>query len=341
MRARPSLTSLHRSLGMRLWVGFFGTSWNDELRALIEEYRIGGVVLFRRNVEDARQLRALIESIQAHAISRLERPLFIAVDQEGGMVRRLPFLENPAPRAIAESGQTEGLEALISHTSSLTARTLSQLGITVNLAPVLDLVSDADSHFLGTRSFGDDPVAVSSFGTRWVETHRHHGVHSVAKHFPGLSSAQIDPHYERLTIAWSTPQEMHRDLQPFIAAIGVKVFGIMVSHGIYPQWDPRWPASLSTVVCREWLRTRLGFTGLILSDDLDMGAIAGTFSPREIAAQSTYAGVDCLLLCNDPAHRAQLYEALAHLAETSALFREAHLASTKRIERYVSSLRSQ
>jgi len=324
---------LRNSVGVRFWVGFSGTSWNDELRMLIDDYKIGGLVLFRRNIVDSQQLSDLVSTIQSRALASLGRKLFIAVDQEGGAVRRLSFLENPAPRLLAKNGDTlEERQINVSKASTETAQVLRLHGINVNLAPVLDRVQDETTHFLGSRSFGNDPSEVGLLGSLWIQIHKKHGVYSVAKHFPGLSCALVDPHEHKLSVVWQSPSDMRADLQPFESAIRAGIFGVMVSHGIYPLWDPQWPAPLSTTVCREWLRKRLSFGGLVLSDDLDMKAISDHFPPEIVAERSTIAGVDCLLVCNNFDHFDKLYGSLCRLIESNPSVREAHYESVCRIE---------
>lgn len=324
------------SIGSRFWVGFTGTSWNDEIRSLVEDYQVGGVVLFRRNIVSSEQLFELVNTIQQEALSRLGRKLFIAVDQEGGRVRRLPFLESPSPWTLAhdDGGMLEQRQMNVSRASSETAKTLKLHGINVNLAPVLDLVSDKDTHFLGDRSFGSDPSEVGCLGSLWIQFHKKHGVYSVAKHFPGLSNALLDPHERSLTVLWESPAQMRHDLAPFEFAIRSRVFGIMISHGIYPLWDATWPGTLSTVVCREWLRKRLSFRGLVLSDDLDMKAISDYYTPDVIVERATLAELDCLLVCNNRDHFESLYEALARLVESNLSIRELHQESISRIEQF-------
>ncbi|MGC8719170.1 MAG: glycoside hydrolase family 3 N-terminal domain-containing protein [Thermodesulforhabdaceae bacterium] len=316
-------------------MGFNGISWNDELRDLVEVYQVGGLVLFRRNVADSEQLFELISTIQQKALSKCGRKLFIAVDQEGGRVRRLPFLENPAPWRLAHDDQNspEEKQMNVSRASSETARVLKLHGINVNLAPVLDLVLDKDSHFLGDRSFGSNASEVGLLGSLWIQFHRKHGVYSVAKHFPGLSHALLDPHEHGLTVLWDSPADMLSDLKPFEVAIRSRVLGIMISHGIYPLWDAKWPGTLSTVVCKEWLRKRLSFEGLILTDDLDMKAISAYYTPDVIAERTTLAGIDCLLVCNDMSHFQRIYDALARLVDTNLSIRQIHQESVSRIER--------
>lgn len=326
---------MRNSSGVRFWVGFYGTSWNDELRSLIEDYHVGGLVLFRRNIVDSDQLKGLIKTIQGHALSKLGRKLFIAVDQEGGPVSRLRFMETPSPRFLTESADSiEERQMNVSRYSSEIARMLKSHGINVNLAPVLDLVRDKSSHFLGDRSFGDDPSEVGLLGSLWIQIHRKYGMNSVAKHFPGLSRALLDPHEHKLSIVWDSPTEMYADIKPFESAIRAKVFGIMISHGIYPLWDSKWPGTLSSVVCREWLRKRLSFNGLVLSDDMDMKAISSYYPPDVIAERSTLGGIDCLLVCNNLSHFERLYEALERMIETDSTIRDMHLESVFRIERF-------
>ncbi|SFM41382.1 glycoside hydrolase family 3 N-terminal domain-containing protein [Thermodesulforhabdus norvegica] len=315
--------------GARIWVGFQGTSFNGELKELIDEYRISGFVLFRRNIESSGQLKELTSSIRKYVRSKLDREPNIAVDQEGGSVRRLFFVETPSAEELGK-----GSDADLSSAVYKTAVSLRSHGINVNLAPVLDVATPKTPEFLRSRCFGSDPALVARIGSLWIELHQKHGIRCVAKHYPGLGRATLDPHKEELSIYWLTPQQMWQDLQPFSAAVSSRVWGIMVSHASYPLWNstPRAkPAFMSDLACREWLRKRLSFQGIVFSDDLDMGAVKGKFTAEEIAWNATMAGVDCFLVCNDINHAIEIHSALVELADRDKLFCKHHSYSAYRL----------
>jgi len=315
-------------IGLRIWAGFNGTDYNEQIDWLINEIGVGGFVLFRRNIESLKQLKYLTSEIKKHYIDRHGRTPFIAVDQEGGTVRRLRFLGTPSAYDMACGG-----EISVSAASSETAKTLCTYGINVNLAPVLDRVSDVKKHFLSTRSFGGDSKKVGRFGALWISLHQKHGVQCVAKHFPGLGQASKDPHNDALQILWNSLDDMWEDIAPFVEAVRAGVWGMMVSHACYPMLDPYYPALMSTVVCRDWLRERLGFQGLIISDDLDMKAITEHVPIDEVARRTLLAGVDCLLICNSTDRAAEIYEVLKDFVSQDKEACRRHGESITRIEK--------
>lgn len=311
--------NIRKEAGTRICTGFNGTEFNRELAELIEQMYICSFVLFRRNIESSEQLKELTSSIRTHVRKHLDIEPYIAVDQEGGDVRRLFFIDTPALKELGK-----GSESGVSSASSRTATGLAAHGINVNLAPVLDRIPPNGEHFLRTRSFGAHPEHTARLGSLWINLHQKHGIRCVAKHFPGLRFASVDPHENELTIVWPTPQDMWDDLYPFEAAIRSGVWGIMISHAHYPLWDSSLlstPAFMSPVVCREWLQKRFSFRGVTFSDDLDMGAVKGRFFDEDIALKGTLAGIDCFLICNDIEHTKQMYETLVRLAEKDANFR--------------------
>lgn len=326
-------TVADEDVGIHLLVGFRGLTLDEELRTLIRAHRIGGIVLFRRNIESPGQLGALLEAAQACARETLGRSLWVAIDQEGGPVQRLvdPWARLPAARELASRG-----DDAVRHWGSLAAQELRDLGIQMNLAPVLDVLPDTDenaNHFMAARSLGSDPTRVGELGSIWTRALQEAGVSATAKHFPGLGQARSDPHHFAPVIAWRSTVAMERDLIPFRAAIAAGVHGVMTSHALYPLLDPRWPATLSPVINREWLRDRLGFSGVLLSDDMDMAAMARHFTGHEIVSQGLKATIDFFLSCQNPENIPDLYatlrEAVRHQPDCAAL----HRASVDRIRR--------
>lgn len=320
-------SSAVREAGIRIWTGFHGTEFNEEIKELIDQYGISGFVLFRRNIESSDQLKELTSSIRKYVQAKLGMEPYIAVDQEGGSVRRLFFIDTPSAEKLGK-----GSESDISSAICKTAASLRSHGITVNLAPVLDVATPRTPDFLRSRCFGSDPAWVAKIGSLWIELHQKYGIRCVAKHYPGLGRATQDPHEKALSIYWITPEDMWKDLQPFSAAVSSRVWGIMVSHASYPLWDVTLkPAFMSDLACREWLRKRLSFQGVILSDDLDMGAVKGNFSSEEVVWNATMAGVDCLLVCNDVEHTIKIHAALVELAARDKRFQKYHYDSVRRL----------
>lgn len=318
-------------VGIHLLVGFSGKTLDDELRSIILSYRIGGVVLFRRNIESPEQLRDLLEATQAFAWETLGRPLWLSIDQEGGPVQRLgdPWPRLPSANELASQG-----EEAVRHWGTVAGGELHALGIQMNLAPVLDVLPAGEwDHFMAARSLGDDPDKVGSLGRVWIEALQGARVSATAKHYPGLGQAQSDPHHFAPVIHWGSDAAMERDLLPFRAAIASGVHGVMTSHALYPYLDPTWPATLSPTINREWLRERLGFGGALLSDDMDMAAMAAHFERETIVTQGLRATIDFFLSCQAPKNIPELYGALDDIVQRHSDCAHLHRLSVARIHR--------
>jgi beta-N-acetylhexosaminidase len=224
--------------------------------------------------------------------------MFLAIDQEGGRVARLaePFTRFPGNAAIGGSPDPDARALEYAET---TAREMSLVGLNMNMAPVLDVANPAmDAHLQG-RSFSDDPLKVAALGRIVIDTFQQAGIIAVGKHFPGLGRSDRDPHLH-LPTASATLEEMESvHLPPFAAAIEAGVSAIMSSHALYPSLDPGVPASLSRKIMNGLLRDKMGFCGLIISDDLEMGAIEKERKLPQGASDAFEAGIDLLLICED------------------------------------------
>lgn len=296
-------------LGQLLLVGVPGPVLDPDTAARFRRLQPGGFILFTRNIESPTQLRKLIDDLRD--LSQIE-PI-ITIDQEGGRVSRLKMLGNEPPNArqLAERGDPE----LIRRHGELTGQLLRLFGFNLDLCPVLDIAYDdeADNSLKG-RCYGRSPAEVIANAGRFNEALRAEGILSCGKHFPGYSSAAVDPHYSLPVIDRSRKQMEDSELIPFRALLP-HCDSAMIGHAWFPAFDPNrknWPSSLSKAVIIDCLRKDLGFGGLIMTDDLDMGAILDGLEFKDTIQQAIVAGNDMAMIC----HRiAMAEEAQQHLTD--------------------------
>ncbi|BBO79035.1 glycoside hydrolase family 3 [Desulfosarcina widdelii] len=279
--------------GQRLMVGFDGTAFNDDLKLLIGTLRVGGLILFSRNIEEPEQIRQLCRDCQAYARQCGLPPLFVAIDQEGGQVARLkpPFTQfpgNPAMRAFDDAV----------HFARTTARELKDVGINMDMAPVLDIAPENINSIMAQRAFGGDPQWVTAMGTTVIDHLQQRGVMAVAKHFPGIGRTVLDSHLALPDLDVDMAALTDVDLVPFAAAIANNVAGIMLSHIRYTTIDSIWPASLSPSVTADLLRGQMGYRGVVMTDDLDMGAIKPGYDIETAIKRILLSDVDIALICH-------------------------------------------
>jgi beta-N-acetylhexosaminidase len=292
------LNEVDAKIGQLFMAGIPGPSLDEGTEALIRGLHIGGVILFSRNIEDPHQVASLCRDLQRTAIDYQGQPLLIAVDQEGGRIARLkpPFTQFPGNSEIGEDDHPDEKAVAFGRT---TAREMKLVGLNMDLAPVVDVKKGEPERHLRGRVFGDDPEMVGRLGSAVIKSLQTNGVMAVAKHFPGLGLAEMDPHAELPTINIDLESIEEDHLSPFRRAIGAGVAGIMTSHAVYPALDPASPATLSSPILTGILRERMGFEGLVLSDDLEMGAIAKKWGVPVGASRAFAAGVDVLLVCKE------------------------------------------
>ena len=293
---------LERDFGRLFMIGFYGTAFCPELQNFLFEINPAGVILFSRNIIDPEQVAQLNYSIQKFAIEKLGRPLFIGVDQESGRVARLraPFSEFPPAMLMASC---ESPEETIREYAETTAKELAAVGFNLDFTPVLDVLGQGiDTHntVIGDRSFGHDPMLVGNLGTILIRTMKSLGILTCGKHFPGHGGIGVDSHLDLPIDPRSQAQILERDVHPFVEAIEAGTEMIMTAHVKFSSFDETYPASLSPTLIRGLLRQQLKFQGLILTDDLDMGAISKHYKPKEAALLAYQAGTDIILICNSP-----------------------------------------
>ena len=279
--------------GQRLMVGFDGTGFNDDLAFLIGTLKVGGLILFSRNLGSPEQIRRLCRDCQAFAGRCGLPPLFVAIDQEGGQVARLkpPFTQFPGNPAMKHTDDAV-------HFSRVTAEELHGVGINMDMAPVLDVAPEGVDSIMAGRAFGSDPGWVATMGTTVINHLQRRGIMAVAKHFPGIGRTVLDSHSTMPDLAIGEGPLTDFDLIPFRAAIAANVAGIMLSHIRYTGIDPVWPASLSPTITVELLRRKMGYRGVVMTDDLDMGAIKPHHDIDTAIGQILAAEVDIALICH-------------------------------------------
>lgn len=297
-------------IGQRLIAGFPGTSLDEGFRRLVRDYKVGNVILFRRNIVSSAQLRELCASIQALVREETGYPAFITIDQEGGPVSRLPpdMTTVPGAMALAATGQREYAREC----GLITGRELLSLGVNFDLAPVMDVNSNPDNPVIGVRSYGGDPETVASFGTAMLEGLLEAGVLAAAKHFPGHGDTREDSHLSLPEVSKSRAELEAMELRPFVAAIKAGIPAVMTSHILFPALEARrLPATMSRTIVRGLLRGELGFDGLVLSDCMEMNAIKEYYGTVEGTVAAMAAGVDLVFISHTATLAAQAASALA------------------------------
>jgi beta-N-acetylhexosaminidase len=306
--------------------GFDGPTLPDVLRPWLVD-GLGGVILFRRNLQDLEQICRLTTDLHAGASA----PLLVGVDQEGGRVTRLPapFLAPPPAAAIGDLDD----DTLARDLAITVGRELMAAGFTWNLAPVLDVHTNPANPVIGDRAFSHDPDRVARLGVQVIQGLTQAGILATAKHFPGHGETSADSH---LTLPISSqPSARWRAVEfvPFRSAIQAGVPMTLVAHMMCPGLDPESPTSLSHTVITEILRRELAFDGVVVSDDLEMEAIAARFDIGEAAVRFLEAGGDLILICHDSAQQEAALVAVEGALQSGRLTQARLAKSLERIDR--------
>ena len=283
--------TVRQMLGQKLIFGFHGTELPGEFKELIREYKIGNVILFLRNVQSAAQLRRLCGEIQELILEVTGYPAFIVIDQEGGLVSRLPADAVTVPCAMAVSATDEPDNARAA--AQITIRQLQGLGVNFNMAPVLDVNTNPKNPVIGVRSMGDDPRRVACYGEAAVRAYRNTGVFCCGKHFPGHGDTDVDSHLGLPRIDKTVEELEQEELIPFRRCIEAGIPAIMSSHILFPKIETEpVPGTMSRAVITDLLKKRLGFKGLVFSDCLEMAAIQKYYGTARGTVAAIKAGVD-------------------------------------------------
>jgi beta-N-acetylhexosaminidase len=321
--------ALEHAAGQMLVVGFDGDETRPPrpVREALEAGRIGGVVLFERNIDTLEQVVALNERI--HDLAADHPPPFVAIDQEGGRVQRIRngVTEIPSMRELGASGDIQR----IAEVSKTMATELRTLGFNLNFAPVLDVDTNSDNPVIGDRSFGDDPDLVARAGGAHLYGHRLAGVLPCGKHFPGHGDTDRDSH-EALPVVDKTLDELRKlEWHPFEEAIGAGLSAIMTAHVLVPAFDDVRPATFSPAVIDEHLRLELGFDGVVVSDDLEMSAVADRYDIEEMIDMAMELTLDLLLICHSSDTWQRAFERLVERGREDERCRARILESADRV----------
>ena len=312
-------------VGQLMMIGIHGKSLNDDAKFMLNEYRVGGIILFDRNMESKDQVKTLITDINKAGKSAGLTPLFIGIDQEGGAVARMDdkLIKVPPAEEVGKE-PVEQAAALAKKVGT----ELKELGFNINFAPVADL------GLTYGRSYSTNPDEVVRYASAVGKSYDEAGLWYSYKHFPGIGKTDVDLHADTSVVPVSKETLLSEDTKVFVDLIKQSkpnTYTIMVSHAMYPQIDPDHPSSLSKSIITDWLRKDMGYNGVVVTDDMDMGALAKHYTFGDMAVQSILAGSDILLVCHEYEHMQEAYNGLMKAVKDGRISKERLDESVKRI----------
>ena len=312
-------------VGQLMMIGIHGKSLNDDAKFMLNEYRVGGIILFDRNMESKDQVKTLITDINKAGKSAGLTPLFLGIDQEGGAVARMDdkLIKVPPAEEVGKE-PVEQAAALAKEVGT----ELKELGFNINFAPVADL------GLTYGRSYSTNPDEVVRYASAVGKSYDEAGLWYSYKHFPGIGKTDVDLHADTSIVPVSKETLLSEDTKVFVDLIKQSkpnTYTIMVSHAMYPQIDPDHPSSLSKAIITDWLRKDIGYNGIVVTDDMDMGALAKHYTFGDMAVQSILAGSDILLVCHEYEHMQEAYNGLMKAVKDGRISKERLDESVKRI----------
>ena len=312
-------------VGQLMMIGIHGKSLNDDAKFMLNEYRVGGIILFDRNMESKDQVKTLITDINKAGKSAGLTPLFLGIDQEGGAVARMDdkLIKVPPAEEVGKA-PVEQAAALAKEVGT----ELKELGFNINFAPVADL------GLTYGRSYSTNPDEVVRYASAVGKSYDEAGLWYSYKHFPGIGKTDVDLHADTSIVPVSKETLLSEDTKLFVDLIKQSkpnTYTIMVSHAMYPQIDPDHPSSLSKAIITDWLRKDMGYNGVVVTDDMDMGALAKHYTFGDMAVQSILAGSDILLVCHEYEHMQEAYNGLMKAVKDGRISKERLDESVKRI----------
>lgn len=320
--------SIGEKVGQMIIAGISGTTISSYASSLIEDYQVGGLILYSDNLIDTNQSIELINDLKEENTSN-QFPLFLSVDQEGGQVSRLPgdLINFPTNETIGNVNDVQYSYEI----GKILGEELNAFGFNMNFAPVLDVNSNPDNPVIGDRSFSDDPDVVSELGVQTMKGMQSQEIVSVIKHFPGHGDTSVDSHLELPVVNKSLSELEDLELIPFAEAIENGADAVMVAHILLPELDADYPATLSSEIIDGLLRDQMDFDGVVITDDMTMQAITDHYGIGEAAVQSVIAGSDVLLVAHNYDSIAETYEAVMNAIDEGVISEERIDESVRRI----------
>lgn len=318
-------------IGQMMIVGLDGSEISETAKAMIATYHVGGFVFYKDNIKDSRQLIELTNSLKAANAATGAPPLWLSVDEEGGRVTRMPpeLVKVPAAEKIGKADNPE----LAQNIGQTLGKGLTALGMNMNFAPVLDVNSNPNNPVIGDRSYDSRPERVAAIGIQVMKGLQKSQVIPVVKHFPGHGDTTVDSHIGLPVVNHDMDRLRALELKPFAEAVHSGAEAVMVGHMLLPKLDKEAPASLSRPVVTDLLRKELGFTGVVITDDLTMGAIIKQYNIGQAAVRSVDAGSDVLLVGHGFDEAKHVYDAVQQAVRDGILTMEQIDQSVARILR--------
>lgn len=321
---------LRRKIGQMFFFGFEGTEPSENVVRLIRERHLGGVIYFARNVASTAQVAKLSADLQREAGESGNLPLWISIDQEGGMVARITegVALMPGNMAIAAGGSADAAF----DAARMTGQELRALGINLNFAPVLDVNNNALNPVIGVRSYGESPEKVAEYGAAAIRGYQAAGVTATAKHFPGHGDTDVDSHLDLPTVPHDRERMDAVELVPFRRAIAEGVDAVMSSHIYFPALEPRkLPVTLSRAVLTGLLREELGFQGIVMTDCMEMKAIAEHYGTLDAAVMAVEAGADLVMVSHTYELQVRAMDAVYEAVRSGRIAEDRIDASVRRV----------
>lgn len=295
IRKQLSGMSIDEKIGQMVMSGVDGYNLGDNTVRMIKDYHVGGFIILGENVKNANQLLRLVNSLK-NANSKNKTPLFLSLDQEGGRIDRMPpeFKRLPTNLQIGKIGVSRFSYAM----GGILSDELNAFGFNMDFAPVLDINSNPNNPVIGDRSFGDDPDLVTRLGIQTMNGIKSGNIIPVAKHFPGHGDTSVDSHKGLPSVNSDMQRLKNFELIPFAAAVKNNADAVMVAHILLKKIDPKYPASMSKAIITDVLRGDMKFDGVVITDDMTMGAISQNYDIGDAAVVSVQAGADIVLVCH-------------------------------------------
>ena len=315
-------SSLQEAVSNIIIGGFNGQTVPEDFRKLLADGMVGGAILFSRNIDSIQQVDTLVRSLR-----NIRSDVWMAIDQEGGRVQRLkaPFPQLPPMREISSLVEAQ-------RAATVLAQGLNLLGFDQDYAPVLDVDTNPDNPVIGDRSFSSDATRVAELGCTFIQALQAGGIAACGKHFPGHGDTSTDSHLELPRLEHDLERLKNVELVPFRAATKAGLASLMTAHVLFAPLDAEHPATLSEHFIEPILRTEMAYDGVVVSDDLEMKAVADHYGIEDAVVRSLNAGCDQILICSDTVRQAQAYEAIIHALEKGTIKKERIQEAGRRVQ---------